>query len=69
VDINAPPGMLQPAARCTRGHQQDLHVPHVGADINHHSLFLFTARLWNSLSKDVVAAPSLPALKIFLKDL
>jgi hypothetical protein len=67
VDINVPPGMLQPAARCTRGHQQKLLVPHTRTDVYRHSFFPSATRLWNSLTEDAVAAPTLPAFKTSLK--
>jgi hypothetical protein len=63
VDMNVPPGRLQPAARITRGHHQKLIVPHTRTDEYRHSFFPSNTRLWNSVTQETVATPDLTAFK------
>lgn len=63
VDVQPPTGLCQPATRTTRGHQQKLQVPHSRTDVYLHSFFPSATRIWNALSAEVVASPSLPAFQ------
>jgi hypothetical protein len=67
VDMNVPPGRLQPAARLTKGHHQKLIVPHARTDVYRHSFFPSGTRLLNSLTQETVAAPDLTAFKTAVK--
>jgi hypothetical protein len=67
VDMNVPPGRLQPAVRLTRGHHQKLMVPHARTDVYRYSFFPSSTRLWNSLTQETVAAPDLTVFKKAVK--
>ena len=63
VDITAPPGLLVPAYRSTRGHQKKFQIPRCNTDVYKFSFFPSAIRCWNNLPTETVDTPSLPAFK------
>ena len=63
VDITAPPGLLVPAYRSTRGHQKKFQIPRFYTDVYKFSFFPLAIRCWNNLSPETVDILSLPAFK------
>ena len=63
VDISAPPGMMEPVARSTRGHQRKFKLPSSNTDVHRHSFFPATIRLWNSLPSATVEVTSAEAFR------
>ena len=63
VDITAPPGLMEPVTRHTRGHQRKFQVPSANTEVYRHSFFPATIRLWNQLPPETVEATSSEAFR------
>ena len=67
VDLSTQTSRIQKVSRSTRGHHLKLHVPHARTDVYKHSFFPSAIRLWNTLDKASITAPTVPAFKSSLK--